>query len=982
MRTHHFNPSNRQPCWRTNRLAWLVTLLCGLPTAAQALVQIWTGAVNGNWSEGGNWQSGSPPSDLDDLVFPAGEARDDTTNNLAGRTFNSITFSRGRYELYGNTITLLKGIGAGNVDFWLHESQVELDLILGASQTFRAYDRALLVVNGAVALGTNTLTIECQQIFRLNSLISGSGSLILNGPGQTIMGGGLGNSYTGTTHLNAGTLILSKAHGHAIRFGELIIGDGLGGADADAVWVWETNQIGLIPITIRSSGFLDLYNYDCMVSELTLDGGHASSDLGTLTLRGDVTVLSNADRQALVEGHVVLNATRTFTVANSPFSPDLRVTALVSGPGGLTKTGAGALGLYSANAFTGVTTVNQGLLYTYAAGALGTPAAGTVVSNQGVLVLSGGIQVLGESLTLGGFGDSISGALTAVGGSNSWGGNITLDSDTSIKVLTNCFLNLTGAVSGVAGFTKIGPGTLIFSGENANTYAGDTLVNEGTLLLDKSDTDGAMSGSGQLVVGDGVGGPGADLVQELRSFQIAGSVDVTVNYSGTLDLNDHSDTIGGLTIHGGDVTTGSGTLTLGGDLSGTMVNYTCADIYGRLALGATNRRIHVPELSCLAIVANISGTGFTKLGEGDLYLMNSNSYSGLTTVAEGRVNIRHDFALGSSAIGTVVENGASLYLDSVHVAAEPLSISGHGLYEFGALVASRDGLHSNSWTGPITLTGDTWIRTASSNWVNLAAVISGPGGLLKMSGGTLILSGSGGNTFDGDVVLEAGRLELAKTGGDAIPGPGMLTVGDDFGGVESDVVRYLEADQIATTAPIVVNSSGLLDLNGFNDLIGPLIFNGGRMDTGDGTATLQGNISANASDNAQARILGKLYISGPRNVNVDSSPFSPDLAVWAQIRGNGGLTKNGDGELSLSASNSFNGLTTVNAGTLDADHSFALGTTSNGTVVADGASLAVRYDSRVGNESLTVQGVGSGSGLVPSRSVATRPSKSNGRTTG
>ncbi len=69
---------------------------------------------------------------------------------------------------------------------------------------------------------------------------------------------------------------------------------------------------------------------------------------------------------------------------------------------------------------------------------------------------------------------------------------------------------------------------------------------------------------------------------------------VTVNDGGTLDLNGFSDTIGALTVNsgttGGTVTTGAGTLTLGGDIASTG-GASNALIAGNLGLGTTTRTI-------------------------------------------------------------------------------------------------------------------------------------------------------------------------------------------------------------------------------------------------------------------------------------------------------------------------------------------------------------------------------------------------------
>src|SRR5260370_18468539 len=90
-----------------------------------------------------------------------------------------------------------------------------------------------------------------------------------------------------------------------------------------------------------------------------------------------------------------------------------------------------------------------------------------------------------------------------------------------------------------------------------------TVVNEGTLMLNK--TGGATAIPGALVIGDGVGGAGVDVVQLLTSNQIRNTAAVTINSSGLLDLNGNMQTIGPLTTLAGEVTAGSGALSLNGN---------------------------------------------------------------------------------------------------------------------------------------------------------------------------------------------------------------------------------------------------------------------------------------------------------------------------------------------------------------------------------------------------------------------------------
>ncbi len=75
--------------------------------------------------------------------------------------------------------------------------------------------------------------------------------------------------------------------------------------------------------------------------------------------------------------------------------------------------------------------------------------------------------------------------------------------------------------------------------------------------------------------------------------------------------------------------------------------------------------------------------------------------------------------------------------------------------------------------------------------------------------------------------------------------------------------------------------------------------------------------------------------------------------------GTAGLTKSGGGTLALSASNSYNGITIISQGLLRVGNSNALGLTTGGTTVENGATLDLNARS-LGGETVTVSGAGMG----------------------
>ncbi len=797
------------------------------------------------------------------------------------------------------------GLGSTNQGTTLYGSSLALYDVAVTNEALSAewgmfycmiFGNGLSTWAGPVALNA-TLYMEGERDSLGGSLdvsgpISGAGEVrvFMGASGTLRFSGGQANTYTGDTRVGTGTLRLEKTAGAAIRDGTLFIGDGVGGANADVVRLGANNQLwSTVPVVITNSGWLDLDGHDDIVGPLTFSAGQVSSGAGgLLRLGGDVTVNYVSSGRPTIEGNVLLNANRTFNIANSSGSPDLELSAVVSGTGGFTKTGPGALAVYSANSFGGSVTVNDGLVYLYHDAALGSTGGATIVNEGGVLVLANNRAIGAEPLTLNGNGDGTSGALTSIGGSNSWSGTVTLATDSVITVQTNRQLNLAGVVAGPAGFIKAQPGALILSGAAANTFAGNAVVNEGTLLLDKSVTDGALPGPGGLIIGDGVGGGSADVVRELRNNQIDGSVDITVNVSGLLNLNDHSDTLGNMRIIAGTIETGSGLLSLEGDVTATHSGFEQGFVYGRLALLGATRTFDVSStgshyVPILAIDADISGpAGLFKAGSGDLGLRGSNSYSGLTTVVEGDVLVLADTALGTTAAGTVVERQGSLHLGSIynkniHVGNEALTIS-------GSLIAAGGWSTSNSWSGPITLATNITLGAYGTGFLNLIGPVGGPGGFTEsgFTDGTVILSGSAPNTYTGQTEVRGSLLVLDKSSADGAI-PGNLFVRNNPGGSGTGVVLLKRDNQIANTAAVTISNSAALDLNGHYDRVDAV--------TGSGSITLgSGHLIAGHSD----------------------SSFTFD----GLVSGTGYLWKVGDGTWTLTGNNTYSGTTRIETGTL------------------------------------------------------------------
>ena len=210
----------------------------------------------------------------------------------------------------------------------------------------------------------------------------------------------------------------------------------------------------------------------------------------------------------------------------------------ISGPGGLSKIGAGTLTLSGQSTYTGATGVNAGTLQAGAVNAFSPFSAFTVAS--------------GATLNLASFNQTI--------GSLAGAGNVTLGSAILTTGNDNTSTTFSGVISGAGGLAKIGNGILTLTG--ANTFTGGTTLNSGGLVVNGSLASGVtvnggvLSGNGSfggLVTNGGILAPGNSIgtfTVNGNFTQNGGIYQVEVNAAGQ---SDRINVGGTATINGGTV---------------------------------------------------------------------------------------------------------------------------------------------------------------------------------------------------------------------------------------------------------------------------------------------------------------------------------------------------------------------------------------------------------------------------------------------
>jgi autotransporter-associated beta strand protein len=705
-----------------------------------------------------------------------------------------------------------------------------INLTIIGKPLFATAAGAVLFSQGASAwtgeVNLNPSLLVYGEDLALAGAISGSGGLSLLGATVTLSGSAA-NTFTGVTDVRCELLRLNKSVNTRAFAGPLIVG-GSAAPLHEVRWVNNFQFPPAANVTVNPNGLLALSDFTDTVSNLTFNGGHVNLAADSaLTVVGTVT--SNpTNSTALIDGatgsgSLFLSGVRAFNIGDGSVTPDLRIDARVAG-NGLVKNGAGMLSLGGNNVHSGATTINNGILRADHNNALGGVGTGTVVNNGATLWLGANAHNVPEGLTLNGNGfGGTNGALNATAAVNV-NANVLLNSASTVRAESGASLAILGTITGTGPLSKDGSGTVTLSGNFANSYSGSTLVNAGTVQLDKPDFIQAVPGN--LVIGGvGVRGTTSAIVRHFSQDQIWASV--TVNAGSLLDLNGHDEYLLTLTLNGGgDVQTGTGLLTLIGNTNSLTVNpgieLNTSTISGRLGLRIGNHYVNVnpftlsfitaPELDIPAQVLYFDGlANIHKSGHGDMRLSGSNTFTGVLYVNDGRVIAANNAALGTTSGSTVVQTNGTLALSGGITTGESL------ILDTAAPVALSSITGTNLATNNINLLrANTGVEVQTNNsLLILSGRIGSIGGLAKLGPGLLRMSGTVSNDYAGltvvsNGVLEAGRANLVGVGFRSIPGDVILS--GDPATDANPILRITRPGQMARDATATIDALGMLEL--------------------------------------------------------------------------------------------------------------------------------------------------------------------------
>ncbi len=771
-------------------------------------------------------------------------------------------------------------------------------------------------------------------------------------------------------------------------------------ANADSAW-------SILSLTFNSSAGA----FGIQGETLTIGSGGVSNNDNTLqTIHNDIILSASQTWDTTSTGGLnflgALNTSnRLLTLTPTQATSTFGMSGPISGIGGVTISGAGHVNFTGvANSYTGTTTVNSATLILNKSAGVNSIVGPLVIGDgsgafQGIVVVASPNQIAnGSDVTVNTGGQlemnesDVIDNLTIIGGTVSMSaakslavnallltagdisgnsgtlilnGNVTtspsadaatIGTAVDLSALNRTFtVAASGAVtpdltiSGVifnGGLVKTGPGTLRVN-VVSNTYIGTTTVNAGTLELSKNNGQTAIPGP--LVIGDGTG---AGTVKLLIAEQIANTSNVTIN-GGVLDLNGFSETINGLTMTGGTVNSGAGSLTLGGNVTASTLGNVAPAINGKLNLGGANRTFMVNDnaaaLIDLDVSALISNGGIVKDGPGTLRLSSptGSSFAGGVSVLAGQLVVSSNTAAGSGTLlmsggSNIRTDGAAQNLGNAVNLSDEVTIGGAFDLAFSGATQLKTNVTLNIANGGLTTFSGSIGQDAT------------PRTLTKTGVGTLIFSGGVANTYTGTTTVSTGELRLGKSGGAAAV-LGSLVIGEAVGNA---TVRLQAGNQISDSSTVTIAAGASLELNGFNETIGALNLNGGKIGdaplasilTLGGSVTIKGT---NASHIFSAIDLGGALRSFTVG-NSDADPLAVDLTTHRFIT-NGGINVEGSGTLLLLAASTFTGGLSVNGGEVVFDNSLSAGlgtiTLNGGAVRAAGSAVSLSNPVSLGGSS-------------------------------
>lgn len=889
---------------------------------AQAATKTWIASpATNNWATGANW-GGTAPVASDSLMFQTSTVMSQVNDLASALNFAGITFSNGAsaFTLGGNSITL-DGPVTNNA---------------ANTQT----------INFPIALSGDRTVVGASGTLVLNGVISGGYALTKLGGGTLTLG--TSNTYSGGTTIDAGIIVAGVAtalgsgsvtlNGGTLRGGGFIVANnivvGSGGGTLT------TSGGGTFTLTGTLSGAGNLALGGAGQSSSTINPQFSANTMtsGTITLNpnnGICRIKSTTTSSAVLDwvfngggtdvGGTFYWGSYSGSGTYSAYNNNSGTTLYVIGgnnhdatfSGAQNQTGTGQVlsflkvgtgyQIFSGNSgYTGTTTVEDGSLIAGAAVSVNTAGpfgnassaivlgdVASVTNNLNPALLIGGAYTMARAVTVGATNSATSGTFTLGGlstNSATFSGAVTLNQSCIVTQASGGTLTLSGGVlsgGGSQALTMMGGGTLVLAA--SNTYTGATTVNNGTVLV-----NGVLATGSTVTVNSGVlGGSGtingATTVSNVAALtpRPAGGSATTLKFGGNLTLTNASVnfTVSASGSGSNDkVMLGSGsTLTL--DESDTInisvagALDTVSDYTLFAASGGSLNMATTPVLKTNGVTVSQGAAGsfmITNAGTSVLLhyvqpstppaINSTNASPG--TLAHGE---QTTVTVNVTPYAGQTISSVTVALDGLAGVGDPVTLTGPG----------GDG--TGNWTGAFTaaraVAPGLYLISGSVNQNDGASV---PWSVSVTVAPTNAVWGGGGS----DNKWSTAANWNAGSG----PAPGM---GDSlvFAGA-SQLTNNMDAGVSVPALTFDGSAGGFVITNAAN------------------TLTLTGGLT-NDSASPQALNVPVVLSAAPNIVAA-----SGDIALNQPVSGGSALVKVGSGTLTLSASNTCSGATTIGAGTL------------------------------------------------------------------
>lgn len=854
-----------------------------------------------------------------ELVWSSGTTWDTGTSSVWGDGSETpSSFFWGDHVLFDDTATSTAvTIGGGNIQ----PARITVNSGTNNFAITGSTGNAITGVSSLLKSGSSTLTLSGPNTFSGGTTIS-NGTIVFTGTNNNGLGTGaitLGDSNTGTSNV---ALLLTNAR--EINNPITIAADGtgtatLGFSGTGANYTAFTGPISINrDLTVRA-GTTDRFHFGGNITgsgDVLVEGGQRVTMSGNNTYVGDLFItgagtvfqtfsatsipdtaivdvgtgaalqLNVSDTIGALTGTGILRpiaAKPTLTLGTNNLSGTFAGTWTNAGGDHLNivKNGTGTQTLSGTITSPGALTVNAGtVVLTTAASFDRTFAAGTALPNRAIQGAGTVRTETGADVTLRRSGDGFTGTLAVAGGTVTFGHPL--------------------AAGNAAGSITLQGGTLSFdnSGSYFTPLAG-TVLTGGTLNTFVTTRDyGTMHNTAGDVV------PGTTThVYHGRIYLPAGQWSFAKRFDDAASI-----TIGGITI-----------------LNNAVWNETATGSFTANAAGWFDIDVRVQQ----------GGGG---VGPSAGWTKGIGIKQGAPTTNNADYVTFDDAAM--SALGARVAYANDITL------TRPLTVSAASIIDTSKMVGT-----------PGSTTGD---GNGANGDLTLAAALSGSGALTKTGAGSLILTAAS-NAYTGSLIIDGGLVRLnnnLRAVTDITVNPG--------GVLETNSVNVFVSGHgttLADTQAITVNGGTWVMAAGHDARIGNVnLSNGATWTSNRGLAGYDALLANVVSGAATVRVsntvgnttpsvmngTGGLHLQGVQNFNVADVTGTEDadlivnmiLAAQGTIGGPvGGVRKIGAGTMTLTAANTYNGGTSVEAGSYIVNNTTGSGTGTGNVTVESGATL-------------------------------------------